>query len=151
MEKEAIRQTLSAYNALIKENDELYRGLAKGLGLSECRFWILYTLRTEYAPPIQSEICACLYQPKQTVNSALKKLEEEGCIRLVPGPDRRSKRIGLTPKGEALCAKTVDRVIAMEQTAFAALSPEERGEFLRLFRRYTNLLREQKEKTLEDS
>ena len=31
---------LSEYNNILKENDNLYRGVAKRLGLPECAFWI---------------------------------------------------------------------------------------------------------------
>lgn len=30
---------LSEYNNILKENDNLYRGVAKRLGLPECAFW----------------------------------------------------------------------------------------------------------------
>lgn len=43
------------------------------MGLSDCTFWILYALRENNARLTQSEICNFFYQPKQTVNSALKK------------------------------------------------------------------------------
>ena len=40
-----ISRWLAKYNALSKESDNLYRGLARELGGSECALWILYTLR----------------------------------------------------------------------------------------------------------
>ena len=53
----------------------------------------------------QSEICSFLYQPKQTVNSSLKKLASEGYIQLsVSG--HRSKQILLTEKGRELTSQT---------------------------------------------
>lgn len=132
---------LSEYNDIYKENDNIYRDIAKNLGLSECSFWTLYTLRTHFIPPVQSEISAFLHQPKQTVNSALKKMESDGYITLAQGKDLRSKQILLTQKGSALCEKTVDRVIAMEQNAFADLSDEEQQMFLSLFHKYTDMLK----------
>ena len=39
------RKRLNEYNDLFKENDEIYRAAAKRLGLPDCAFWILYTLR----------------------------------------------------------------------------------------------------------
>ena len=55
----------------------MYRSAAKSCGISECAFWILYTLRVEEKPFTQAEICEFLIEPKQTVHSALKKLEDE--------------------------------------------------------------------------
>ena len=85
------KTTLAAYNELYKEQDDLYRGAARGFGLSDCAFWVLYALRETKRPMTQSGICAAVYQPKQTVHSALKKLEGEGYLRLAEGRDRRSK------------------------------------------------------------
>ena len=67
------KTTLAAYNELYKEQDDLYRGAARGFGLSDCAFWVLYALRETKRPMTQSGICAAVYQPKQTVHSALKK------------------------------------------------------------------------------
>lgn len=132
---------LSEYNRIMKENEDFYRDAAKALGLSESVFWILYTLRTGYAT-VPSEICACIYQPKQTVSSALKKMETDGYIKLTCGDDRRSKRILLTERGDALCEKTVDKIIGIECAALEGLSEEELEQFLSLFRRFTDLLKE---------
>ena len=135
--------SLFAYNSIMKENDNIYRDLARKLGLSECGLWILYVLRTEHVPPVPSEICAVLHQSKQTIHSALKKLEADGCIELTQGKDHRSKQILLTDAGICLCRNTVDRVIAAEQAALAGLSGEERKNFLDVFNKFTTLLKEQ--------
>ena len=70
-------QMLIAFNRETKKLDDVYRSAAKSCGVSECAFWILYTLRVEEKPFTQAEICEFLIEPKQTVNSALKKLEAE--------------------------------------------------------------------------
>lgn len=140
-EEGIVAKTLSRYNSILKENDDLYRGVAKAFGMPDCTFWILYALREEKVLT-QSEICSCMYQPKQTVNSALKKLETEGYIALTAKKDRRSKQIELTEKGEKLAAQTVDKIFAVEQSAMSALTKEEREAFLGLFRKYIHLLKE---------
>lgn len=134
---------LSEYNEIIKENDELYRHLAKSFRMPECTFWILYSLRTTAAPLTQSELCRMLYEPKQTIHSALKKLETEGCLLLAQGSDRRSKTITLTEKGKALAGSTVDLVISAEKQALFSLEKSERRLFLHLFHKYTDALKEQ--------
>ncbi len=135
-----ISKSLSEYNRIFRENDELYRDLAKRCGLSDAAFWILYVLRADSDGITQSEICAALYLPKQTVNSALKKMEFDGVIELTQQNNARSKSISLTEKGLALAERTVDRVIAAEEAAFSAMSEEERARMLALFRRYTDHL-----------
>lgn len=134
------REYLSKLNNIFKANDKIYRNVAKDLGLPDCAFWILYTLRDEGNITTQSEICSAIYLPKQTVNSAMKKLENDGYIQLLNTNDRRSKQVSLTPKGLALAETTVDRVIARETEALSGMTPDEKEAFLRLFCKYTDLL-----------
>ncbi len=141
MKRKHTENRLLEYNHIMKENDNVYREIAKTMGLPESSFWILYMLRTDYTEPVQSEICLCLYEPKQTVNSALKKMETEGYLDLVPGNDRRSKKILLTEKGIRLCERTVDKIIEMELQALEELSEDEQEQFLSLFQKYTDSLK----------
>lgn len=134
-------EKLMEYNEIIKENDEIYRHLAKRFGMSECTFWILYSLRTSPAPLTQSELCKLLYEPKQTVNSSLKKLETEGYLTLTPGSDRRSKVIALTKKGFALAGRSADVVISAEEQSMLSLNEAEQHMFIELFRKYTDALK----------
>jgi len=136
-----IEKNLIKYNNLIKENDELYRDIAKIFGLPDCAFWILYVLRENHKVLTQSEICNMLYQPKQTVNSSLKKLEYDGFIELTEMDDRRSKQVRLTEKGITLAKSTVDNVILAEYKALSGLTEEEQNNFILLFQKYTNLLK----------
>lgn len=136
------RGALAAYNELYKEQDDLYRAAARGFGLSDCAFWVLYALREAERPMTQSDVCAAVYRPKQTVHSALKKLIGEGCLRLAEGRDRRSKYLVLTERGEALVRRTVDPVMAAETAAMDTLTEAERTQFLSLCRRYNTALRQ---------
>ena len=136
------RSALTAYNEIYQEQTDLYRAAARQCGLPDCAFWVLYTLRDAARPLTQSDICAAVCQPKQTVHSSLKKLESAGCLRFTEGRDRRSKYLALTPQGEALAARTVDRVIAAETEAMGTLAEPERTQFLALSRRYNAALRQ---------
>lgn len=140
MNNRKLSERLFEYNAIMKESDNLFRNAAKILGLSDCAFWILYTLRADSSILTQSEICSIMYQPKQTVNSALKKLESKGYINLLHLPDHRSKKIMLTDKGIEFSKNTVDKFIDAERTSLALLSDEEYETFIGLMRKYTNLL-----------
>lgn len=136
------RGALAAYNELYKEQDDLYRAAAHGFGLSDCAFWVLYALREAERPMTQSDVCAAVYQPKQTVHSALKKLIGEGFLRLTEGRDRRSKYLVLTERGEALARRTVDPVMAAETAAMNTMTEAEQAQFLYLCRRYNTALRQ---------
>lgn len=133
---------LLEYNGIFRENDELYREIAKAMGLPDGAFWLLYILREKGEAVTQSEICSTIYMPKQTVNSALKKLACGGYLVLNEEKNRRSKQIRLTEQGVRLAEATVDKVFAAEERALAGLTEEETERFLYLFRRYTELLKE---------
>ncbi|MCI9590163.1 MAG: winged helix DNA-binding protein [Lachnospiraceae bacterium] len=137
-----IEKLLYKYNRIYKENNDLYRGVTKALGVSDSVFWILYSLREQSGGATQSEICNMLYEPKQTVNSALKKMEAEGYITMATHPDRRRKLLVLTQKGEELAEKTADKVLALECSALREMSEADRQAFLRLFQTYTEILKE---------
>ena len=137
-----IEKLLYKYNRIYKENNDLYRGVAKALGVSDSVFWILYSLREQSRGATQSEICNMLYEPKQTVNSALKKMEAEGYITMASHPDRRRKLLVLTQKGEEPAEKTADKVLALECSALREMSEADRQAFLRLFQTYTEILKE---------
>ncbi|MDO4388275.1 MAG: MarR family transcriptional regulator [Eubacteriales bacterium] len=138
-----ISRWLAKYNALSKESDNLYRGLVRELGGSECALWILYTLRAEKPPVTQKTICDILHAPKQTVNSAMKALEAGGYLRLEPGPDRRRKQVVLTEAGERLARGSADKIIFAEEAAFEAMTESEREMFLILMGRFVRALREE--------
>lgn len=137
---EKSRELLAKFNTIWKENNDIYRQLAKGFHMSDAAFWILYSLREQNMPLTQSELCSMLYEPKQTIHSSLKKLEEGGYIKRMSGKDHRSKKIALTEKGESLARYTTDLVMVEEQNALMELSEQEQVQFIELFRKYTNLL-----------
>ena len=130
MERDAKRMLLE-YNRETKRLDDLYRCAAKQCGISECAFWILYTLRAEERQFTQAEICEFLIEPKQTVHSALKKLEAEGYLARTSGADLRSKRVALTEKGEQFARAWIDRVLEAEAAALCAMPEAERAAFVR--------------------
>ena len=130
--------TVKEYNALVKACDDIYRAQARHMGLSESVLWTLYVLRLDDQAPTQAQLVEALYLPKQTINSALKKMEAQGLVKLEAEGVR--KRIYLTPAGRDLCARTADRIIAAEQAAFAALSPEEQDRLLDLTDRFNRAL-----------
>lgn len=133
---------LSELNRITKETDEVYRKAAKALQLSDCAFWILYALRDTDTILTQRDICALFFQPKQTVNSALKKLEAGGYLSLSYTVNHKSKAVQLTERGRVLVAQTIDRVRERERLALQELTDEERQTFLRLSRQFSTQLKE---------
>lgn len=101
----------------MKETDRMYEDVSKKFKISNAAFWILYFLRENELPRTQSEICFVSHLPKQTVNSALKKLESDRYINMAFGDNKKSKQIVLTEKGCKLAESTADVVIAAEHRA----------------------------------
>lgn len=97
----------------------------------------------------QTKLCSALFLSKQTVNSALKKLESRGYLRMESmSGDRRNKLLSLTARGEELLRLAVEPTLSMEERAFLRLTPEERRTFLDLSHRYLNAIREEAEPLL---
>ena len=99
MEHLTFFQFNAAGSRMHKEEDGLYRHLARHFGLSECRLWILYTLEASPEPVTQTELCDYLSLSKQTVNSGLKQLEQEGTFAYPTDPGGGSISISPTWAG----------------------------------------------------
>ena len=138
------------FNRLYNENGQLYHRVARSCGLSDCALWLLYTLRSEEAPLTQTQLSEQLSLPKQTVNSALKKLVEEGVLRLEAADGNlKNKRVCLTEAGEAFLRRTVDRVFGVESAAAARLTEEERSALVALSQKLLDAFRAETEAFLQ--
>lgn len=127
-----------ALDALYQKTDKVYYEFARGCGLSETAYWILYAIEVSGGQAAQHAIAGEFSYSKQTVNSALKALEAKGLVELsFAEGGRRSKAVSLTPAGRAFSDERIVPAIAAEDRAFASLTTEERAEFLRLARAYT--------------
>ena len=134
------------------ETPRLEKEDSDGCGLSDAAFWILYCVRERREPYTQKEICQIWSYSRQTINSALKNLEQQNLIELIPTPEnRRNKQIQLTEKGEALAEEIVKPLMRGERKAFRRLGKQEAEEFLKLVRRYGELLKEEIDKISRES
>ena len=104
----------------------------------------LYKEESARQPLTQTELRGYLSLSKQTINSALKQLEQEGHLRLSSG-SRRNKYIHLTETGQALAGRTVRPVLKLEERAFLGMAEEERASILALHRQRLELLLRQAE------
>lgn len=134
------KEVLVTFNTTINGYEEIYRGVAKSFGLSDCAFWILYFIRQSEEKVTQKDICSFIYQPKQTVHSALKKMVEDGLIEVGDYNGRRHKYVTLTEKGEAFSRKTVDLVLVEEIAAFEDMDASERELAMKLLAKYSDSL-----------
>ena len=134
------KEVLAIFNATINGSEEIYRAVAKSFGLSDCAFWILYCIRQSEEKVTQKDICSFIYQPKQTVHSALKKMVEDGLIEVGDYNGKRHKYVTLTEKGEAFSKKTIDLVLAEEIAIFEDMDVSEREIAMKLLAKYSDSL-----------
>ena len=130
------QEYIQLFNQLLKECDTVYHTAAVKGGLSDCAFWILYTLQDTDHTYTQSEIGGLASMPRQTVNSALKKLEREGFLTLEHTEDKLRKRICLTEKGQAFSEKHIKPVMDAEIRICASFPNDEKDLLLRTFRSF---------------
>ena len=134
------KEVIAAFNAAINGSEEICRAVAKSFGLSDCAFWILYYIRQSEEKVTQKDICSFIYQPKQTVHSALKKMVKDGLIEVGAYNGKRHKYVTLTEKGEEFSRKTVDLVLAEEIAAFEDMDASERELAMKLLAKYSDSL-----------
>lgn len=127
-------EALGTWNRLAKRQDQLYHRCAKRAGLTDAQFWVLYALCEEKQPLSQNTYCEDWCYSKQTVNTAVAGLERMGLVSLsfVEG-SRKQKALRLTAQGERFCQKQIRSLQESEEKVLAALSSQDRNEFLRLF------------------
>ena len=117
------------YNYLIGEMDAAYHEMSLKLGLSDSAMRILYAICNSGERCLLSGICRLSGLSKQTVNSAIRKLEAEGVVYL-EAAGAKTKNVCLTEAGKDLVQRTALRVVEIENDIFAAWTPEAIGEYL---------------------
>lgn len=136
-------KALRRFNHLLSETAEAYHDASVRLGLSYSMMQILYTVY-DYGDgrrcPLR-EVCVQTGISKQTINSALRRLEGEGIARLEQTGGKR-KDVCLTEAGLALARRTVARIMAVEDGVFASWRPEDVETYLTLTKRYLTAFRE---------
>ena len=150
MKESDLYEILLQYNHIFKDTDEVYHRLAGAFGLSNCAFWILYLLRETSREYTQAGICEVLQLPRQTVNSALKKLQSLGYIRMESdGKNQKNKLLRLTSEGIHFASETVDLVFAAEQNTLNQFSAQERKTFIEINQKYCQGMRREAEKIIQ--
>lgn len=135
------------YEQLRRKEDDIYDETISSFGFSNGVMMIIWTLCGLKRPCTQKEVCDFWYESKQTINSAAKKLIEEGYIDIAPSPDNsREKLLTFTEKGKFLAMRTIEKMMEAERTAFARLSENEKNEIVRITKKHNDFLREEFEK-----
>lgn len=138
--KPDISKAQAEYNHIYKEMEDLYHEVSLNASLSDSVFDIFYGIFEIGDGCLQRDICRTSFLSKQTINSAIRKMEQNDWIRLIPGKGR-SMQIFLTDSGQNIMQEKIYPIINAENTAIATLTPEECRQMLLLHRKYTAALR----------
>ena len=105
-----MKSAFQEFNQIDGQIERSYHEVAVRMNLPDSEFWILYVLVTNEPAMLQTELTSTTGISKTTINSALKKMERKGLLRLTPGKGRNTC-VSLTEEGNALAEKTVCRLV----------------------------------------
>ncbi len=147
-----LEKQLQTLNRLYKEADHIYGSLATRFGMTDTELWILYAISHTDQAITQNDLCNELFLPRQTVNSAVGKLVNKGLVELKVIPKtKNSKEILFTPKGAALLQHTISKMDEAEKNAFLRFTEAERKQYLSLFQRHIENLRNEEQRMLSEA
>ena len=133
---------IAQINCLTEEVDSLYHQAAVRLGVSDSVLFVLYMLHTNGGQRLLYDIYKLSGISKQTINSAIRKLEKEELIYLEKY-NGKSKLVCLTERGRVRAEQTAARLFEAERAAFSEWSEEELQTYLTLNKKYNETLKKQ--------
>ena len=104
-------------NYLHSEINNVFHEMSQQMGLSDSISCILYTICNFGDSCLLTDIINMTGIPKQTVNSALRKMEGDGYLQLETTQTRR-KKVVLTEAGKLLAQNTAEQMIRMENEIY---------------------------------
>ena len=131
---------LKRLNCLLSELDAAYHEAALRQGQNDSTSRIFYAMCELGSPAPLRAVCENAGLSKQTVNSALRKLEADGMLYLEPS-GARSKRVCLTEAGLRVAGATAGRLIELENSIFDEWPAEDVQQYLGLMERYLQAFR----------
>ncbi len=136
---------LRKYNYMTSEINGLYHEAAFKSGISDSVQNILYVLFAENYRCLQSEIYKQSGISRQTINSAIRRLEQDGIVYLEQGKGRNTV-VCLTDEGICFAREKIELIYRVENEIFAEWSDDEVETYLKLTERYRDALKEKLEK-----
>lgn len=136
-----VNSDLRKFNYLMGEIELRYHYLNLKLGLSDSYMKVLYSIFHYGGKASIKNICTLSGLPKQTVNSALRKMESEKII-FVETINSKNKLANLTEYGIKYAEKTVEVLIDIEDKIFSSWDKDELALYIRLTEKYLNQFEE---------
>lgn len=135
-------------NEFIKEFDrvnsqvnELYHEIAVKQGLSDSAYSVLQAISALDEGCTQTDVYRYCGLNKQTVNSSVKKLKNDGLLAFRAGNGRET-RLYFTEKGKTTVEQKILPIEELENEVYNEMTEREQQEILRLFERYLTSFRE---------
>lgn len=133
-------QKVKRYNYVINEIGSIYHDAAMRMGISDSIQNILYVICENGDCCLQSEIYKQTGISRQTINSAIRKLEKEGVVYLEQGQGRNTI-VCLTDVGKEVADQKARPIIRIENEIFDEWTEEESRMYLELTERYRDSLK----------
>lgn len=135
--KEAVMNCESArkYAYLSAEITSLYHEAAVKIGVSDTVLDILYVLCEQEGQCLQSDIFRLTGISRQTINSAIRKLERDGLAYLKQG-EGRNTLVCLTEKGRDFSAQKVRPLFQIENKIWSEWTVYEQERYLLFTQKY---------------
>jgi len=133
-------EKLHRINYLGAEMEALYHQASLKIGISDSAMRVLYTVYDNGGTCLLSDIYKQSGISKQTINSAIRKLEDDKILYLEQETGR-GKKVYLTPKGESYVEKTAARLYAAECEVFASWSEEEIDSYIYFMEKFNESFR----------
>lgn len=129
-------------NCLASDLDSLYHQASLKLGLTDSTMMVLYLLYEKDGSCPLNEIRKETNISKQTLNSAIRKLESENIVYLKQ-TSGREKTVFLTETGTDYTSRTIVRLYNAECNAFQDWTETEVRQYLYLMDKYNRDFRKQ--------
>ena len=140
MNKEA-KKNAYLYCKFRDEQFALYDAYAKKHGIMMKTLLVVNALFYAKQGMTQTQLCQRTFQSKQTVNLIMKKLLQDGHVRLEEDVhDHRHKLVYMTSSGRTHYEQVVRHITWAEDTAMAMLAPEEQRRLIDLARTFSENL-----------
>ena len=130
----------SEYTHLSGEINSLYHEAAVKMGISDSVMNILYVICENGTQCQQSEISRMTGISRQTINSAIRKLQQDDIVTVRQGQGRNTI-VSLVESGQAFAAGRIHRLFEIENRIWNEWTPEEQQQYLRLTQMYRDGLR----------
>lgn len=134
--------TIFRINCLSEDINSLYHQAALKLGVPDSVLFVLYMIYTNGGQCLLSDIYKSYGISKQTINSAIRKLEGEDIV-FLEKHNGKAKTVCLTENGKPYINENAAKLFDAECSAFGGWSEEEMDLYLSLIQKHNASLRSQ--------